>query len=867
MSKTRKFDFRGGAHGPHFSKLAVAVSLVLGAMATPMAAPLQLTADQVFDWNGQTSATLDGIEANVTPVITNSKFIFDLGSGQSLTVNGDTNISLDATEIDKESYQQGTYVFNLGSGAKLDLNGDVNIVAIHSREQVPDIGNNVFYSVGEGSTINIGKEGGTTKAWALAEKPDLISAKNGGVVNVRSTNNQFVGSIDFIDESLGTRGSSVTAKFKGKDAYWFGDDQSFENVGSVSVTGYATANASYGVHAVVAHGEITFPQEGQEGTQSLQSLLTENLTQYIKISDVQIPDLPHFAPIVKIAIQNVLSEKNIDLHEVLSLGNKSDSMNLEFSNGAQWTYFGFDQVLTDTMEDIPLQLDGIPLIGSVVINIDQIDISLNITPKRISAITLNGGIINLYDEDIQNTWANTRATEGGKSLLDLWPALKDVKHDYVRIGKLEGNGGIFRLDLNSDDPANSDMVFVESSEKGGLHYIEPYNPQKLASVSDTNRVTFAVTSKDANNIKFADKVNIYGERLVDYELGVDSEPIDSDAVKEKIAQTVTQNYDTFTDFNINDFDGGTNWFINRLTMTQSAASVAMRSAGYASYDTAVRMDRHDRRLHDAVFQNDEKDGLWVRVQYGEAGAQHIYDADLTSVYVGYEKATSPDNRLGVSFAYTDGDTDFKDVEGSGEIKRYEASVYDTMTFGAHYLDLVARFGQVENEFDSYNAIGTLKTSGDFDQKYAAISAEYGYTLKDSHNVFIEPQLQVQAAYLDGYTYRTERDMKVKADSDVSVIGRAGVRFGKAFEGSDMKGELYARADVLHQFTDGQDAHFIDPSNRIGVTWGDTDTWSTFGLGGYMNVKDNVSFQVDVERTAGGETADTWLVSGKLNYLF
>ena len=372
-------------------------------------------------------------------------------------------------------------------------------------------------------------------------------------------------------------------------------------------------------------------------------------------------------------------------------------------------------------------------ISDVTVNVENTNVSVSLIPKRIASITLNGGIINLYDEDIQNTWANTRATEGGKSLLELWPALKDVKHDYVRIGKLEGNGGIFRLDLNSDDPANSDMVFVESSEKGGMHYIEPYNPQKLASVSDTKRVTFAVTSKDANNIKFADKVNIYGERLVDYELGVDSEPIDSDAVKEKIAQTVTQNYDTFTDFDINDFDGGTNWFINRLTMTQSAASVAMRSAGYASYDTAVRMDRHDRRLHDAVFQNDEKDGLWVRVQYGEAGAQHIYDADLTSVYVGYEKATSPDNRLGVSFAYTDGDTDFKDVKGSGEIKRYEASVYDTMTFGAHYVDLVARFGQVENEFDSYNAIGTLKTSGDFDQKYAAISAEYGYTLKDSHN--------------------------------------------------------------------------------------------------------------------------------------
>lgn len=855
MSKTRKFDFRGGAHGPHFSKLAVAVSLVLGAMATPMAAPLQLTADQVFDWNGQISATLDGIEANVTPVITNGKFIFDLGSGQSLTVNGDTNISLDATEIDETSFQQGTYVFNLGSGAKLDLNGDVNIVAIHSDEQVPDIGNNVFYSFGEGSTINIGKEGGTTKAWALAEKPDLISAKNGGVVNVRSTNNQFVGSIDFIDDmSLGTHGSSVSVKFDGSDSFWFGDEQSFQNVQSVLVNAKASAHIAIAIFTVQADGKITISREGVDG---LKELLTENLVPSIEIKNAS-DEVKEAIKRASVTLKDVLKDQNLG-------DDISDILNLELANGAQWSYFGFNQ---EFVSDISGK-EGSAHVGGLTakVTVDEGQVKLVLTPKRISSITLNGGIINLYDEDIQNTWANTRATEGGKSLLELWPALKDVKHDYVRIGKLEGNGGIFRLDLNSDDPANSDMVFVESSEKGGLHYIEPYNPQKLASVSDTNRVTFAVTSKDANNIKFADKVNIYGERLVDYELGVDSEPIDSDAVKEKIAQTVTQNYDTFTDFGINDFDGGTNWFINRLTMTQSAASVAMRSAGYASYDTAVRMDRHDRRLHDAVFQNDEKDGLWVRVQYGEAGAQHIYDADLTSVYVGYEKATSPDNRLGVSFAYTDGDTDFKDVEGSGEIKRYEASVYDTMTFGAHYVDLVARFGQVENEFDSYNAIGTLKTSGDFDQKYAAISAEYGYTLKDSHNVFIEPQLQVQAAYLDGYTYRTERDMKVKADSDVSVIGRAGVRFGKAFEGSDMKGELYARADVLHQFTDGQDAHFIDPSNRIGVTWGDTDTWSTFGLGGYMNVKDNVSFQVDVERTAGGETADTWLVSGKLNYLF
>ena len=247
--------------------------------------------------------------------------------------------------------------------------------------------------------------------------------------------------------------------------------------------------------------------------------------------------------------------------------------------------------------------------------------------------------------------------------------------------------------------------------------------------------------------------------------------------------------------------------------------------------------------------------------------KHLYEADMTSVYVGYEKATSPDNRLGLSFAYTDGNTDFSDVNGTGDIKRYEASIYDTLTIGSHYFDFVGRFGQVENDFDVTNQIGTLRTTGSFDQKYAALSVEYGYNLKDANNVFIEPQIQVQAAYLDGYTYKTERNMKVDADSDVSIIGRAGIRAGKTFESSDLMGELYARADVLHQFTEGQDAKFMDSEQSMKVNWGDTDTWSTFGVGGFMNVKDNLLLQVDVERTVGGKTSDTWLVSGRLNYLF
>lgn len=519
----------------------------------------------------------------------------------------------------------------------------------------------------------------------------------------------------------------------------------------------------------------------------------------------------------------------------------NQEFNLTISDGAQWTYFGF----TKGKEPSGFEVSSIP--------------------KRISSITLsNGGIINLFDEDIQKKWKEI-------GLSELWPELKDINHDYVRIGELKGNGGIFRLDLNSDDQTNSDeqtksdMIFVESAE-AGTHFIEPYRPQDLTSVSDSNRLTFAFTSEKAAGVSFADKQNIYGESLYDYELWISSESI-TDENKEQFTQLVEENYNDFENFDIDDYKGGKYWFINRLLVKQSAAAIGMRSAGYASYDAAVSMDRHDRRLQDAVFQNENKEGLWTRIQYGEVGAEHLYNADLTTVYVGYETPTCDNNRLGVSFAYTDGNSDFQDLKGSGELKRYEASVYDTLTFGPHYMDFVARFGQVDNEFNVVNQSGALSTSGSFDQKYAAVSAEYGYRLIDTRNVFIEPQLQIQAAYLDDYSYKTERNMRVRAENDVSVIGRAGFRAGKYFRAADKTGELYARADVLHQFTDGQDAKFSDLESQVGVVWGDKDTWATFGVGGYMNWKDNVTVQLDVERTAGGETIDTWQVSGRLNYLF
>ena len=92
------------------------------------------------------------------------------------------------------------------------------------------------------------------------------------------------------------------------------------------------------------------------------------------------------------------------------------------------------------------------------------------------------------------------------------------------------------LDLDAEIKQNSDMVFIESSSDGGQHFIEPYNMELLESVSPTNTLTFALQEPPPDNgnfISFAEKQNIYGQSLFDYELEIDSRVIENkDQIKD-----------------------------------------------------------------------------------------------------------------------------------------------------------------------------------------------------------------------------------------------------------------------------------------------------------------------------------------------
>ena len=680
---------------------------------------------------------------------------FTIAITNSLTVNGDTHVSIDS-DNSLGAYNGATHAFYLeGKDAEAHLNGNVEIVNTHADGIQSVFGANALY-IQRGAKITLGTEGADTltRIISIASIPDAISVKLGSTLTFNSTHNQVVGTID-LSSATSTEfkdtPSTVTGTFSGVDSFWIGDEASSENTRDES-----RRNINPGI------------------------------------------------------------------------------LDLTFENGAQWSYLN----LADTKA----------------------------IPKRISAITLqNGGIINLFDEDIQNFLMD----------IGLYDRLNDgnyiLDHDYVRIGDLKGSGGIFRLGLNAEDKTKSDMAFIEKST-GGLHYFEPNDLQKLESITPENTLIFALVGHEAKNVQFADIENLQGETLYDYELEIAHETTTEETFQREELTNANKSEDE-GGFLQNEGEkeiylNGETWFIRRITMKESTAAHAMTGSGYAAYDAAIEMDRRDRRLSEAVRNAEGDNGLWVRLSHGRSGIDGQYRWNRSGVHIGFDREIVSGNTLGAWFSYTKGEADLLDINGRGssDMTRYELALYDTLTFGNQYLDFVGRFGRVSSEFDAVSS--AFRTTGDFDQDYAALSAEYGMTFRHESGFFVEPQMQVQAAFLKSYDYDSDRGMRVDVDGDTSILGRAGLRAGRSFADEFAAGELYAHADVLHQFTDGQDAVFRDNDGHVMETnWGDRGTWGVVGFGGAVSWGDAYGLQLDVEHAFGGDVDNTWLISGRFRYAF
>ncbi len=510
-----------------------------------------------------------------------------------------------------------------------------------------------------------------------------------------------------------------------------------------------------------------------------------------------------------------------------------DSFNLTFENGATWIYLANQSTIYKSALGLDAEIKSIP--------------------KRISAITLkNGGIIDLYEKSVKNLISENDLTE----FVDY------VDHNYVRIGDLKGSNGIFRLDLNADDHANSDMIFIEGSSDPGTHGIEVYEFEKLNSVSSDNVLPFAIVNKTAG-VAFKDRQNFYGDSLFNHQLFISSKEIsDLQDYDEWFSKVTKDEDDNFESKDKALFENGKVWYIYRVFTEESEASKAFSASGEVGYDMMTMVDTYRERMTGIASDGE---GLWGRVRRGETGISSSYNNDYNMYSIGANAKLGQDHNVGAAFTYLDGQAKFAGISGQEELEGYELKLYDTWTLGNGYLDLTARIGRMNSDFSVSNV--QYSTTGDFDQTYCGFGAEYGYTFDVGHGFKLEPQAQLQYTYIRDTDYEASRNMKVDIDSAHSLIGRAGLRAGYTYTEGANELELAMTASVLHQFTDGQDAVYSSGSTTVDKTYGDRGTWGNAALSANLFMDKTLSLRLSVGKNFGGDFEDDWNGEFRASYAF
>jgi outer membrane autotransporter protein len=522
------------------------------------------------------------------------------------------------------------------------------------------------------------------------------------------------------------------------------------------------------------------------------------------------------------------------------------TLDFTFKNGAEWFYFG---------DDCYYELSV--WIWNFTAPVAR--------AKYVSAITLeDGGIVNLQDADIQQKLASV------PGLLTVYPKLKEINHDFVTIGDLKGSGGIFKLDLNTTDKSQSDMIYIESSSSPGQHYIEStLTEDDLAALSSENTLRFATTAAAASGVSFSYLLPQYDDSLYLYTPLVGSSTYVSGDAENEIYNARyggSGNYgdsegsSVFTNLLPSldqTYENGLNWFLYGCEIKVDPVVPRLAGTAVGTYDFALDMDRLDKRQGQAQYLSGKDDGFWVRFNRGSNERSSKAKGTYTMGQFGYDRLLGS-HRVGIAMDYKKGSSRIDDSMAFSENKRRAAMIYDTWTFrGGAYLDLTARYGKLDSDVRAFRDDGRELT-GSYDSHTAAVGIEFGIPFRWGDGWFFEPQAQFQYAWLSAESYRTSNGYEVALDRAESAMGRLGFRFGTEF---GAKNTAYIKADVMHEFSGGQNMTLSGRGRSLSYAVEKRGTWYDVGFGADWQIGRNASMFVDVEKVFGDDVKGWELNAG------
>ena len=290
---------------------------------------------------------------------------------------------------------------------------------------------------------------------------------------------------------------------------------------------------------------------------------------------------------------------------------------------------------------------------------------------------------------------------------------------------------------------------------------------------------------------------------------------------------------------------------------RSAATTSMHSWRDNMQDTYTGAD-----LADA-------DGIFAKALGGKTSSdvKGVKDDNTyRGVQVGLDKALANGWHAGVAFDYRNGDSNYL-LGGKGDNQLYSFGVYGVKNFeDQSYLRVAAKAGRVENEYDVYNEIRSLKLHGDYKANAYGLTMEYGKTFGTEASYFTpKAQLTWSQVGSKDYTAHTPNDsMRIDQDAYSSLVARFGVEAGAKSE----KGRVYVGLYGAHEFNgDITASYFAKDGGYKHTSFDGSDTWMEMSIGGSYDLSDNCHIYADFAKDFGGDFELKWKASAGLRFEF
>ena len=265
----------------------------------------------------------------------------------------------------------------------------------------------------------------------------------------------------------------------------------------------------------------------------------------------------------------------------------------------------------------------------------------------------------------------------------------------------------------------------------------------------------------------------------------------------------------------------------------------------------------------------DEDGMFAKALGGKTSSDVKGLKDSNTYYgvqVGYDKAAANGWHTGVAFDYRNGDSNYL-LGGKGDNQMYSLGVYGVKNFeNDAFFRVAAKVGRVQNEYDVYNEIRSLKLHGDYKSNAYGLTMEYGKTFGDEDTYFT-PKAQLTWSQVGAKDYTAHTDnatMQISQDSYSSFVGRLGFEVGVKSE----KGRLYAGLFAAHEFNgDISASYFANDGDRKHTSFDGEETWMEMKLGGTYDFSKTAHLYADIAKDFGGNFERKWKLNAGLRFEF